>query len=111
MIAYLAYFTGNLRSLLSYRVAALAGFVTQAFWGLLRIAIFSAFYRSLPRHGPDRYIVSDRGAIVDENLDGVAVCGGLKERKIFANYASDGRLGDSIDPGDRAADQLKSGPA
>ena len=49
MTAYLPYFIGNLRSLLSYRVAALAGFVTQAFWGLLRISIFSAFYSSLAR--------------------------------------------------------------
>ncbi len=47
MIAYSAYFLGNLRSLLRYRVAALAGFVTQAFWGLLRISIFGAFYSAL----------------------------------------------------------------
>ncbi len=52
MIAYWAYFQGNLRSLLSYRVAALAGFVTQAFWGLLRISIFSAFYGALASGEP-----------------------------------------------------------
>ncbi len=45
--AYWAYFSANFRSLLRYRVAALAGFATQVFWGLLRIAIFGAFYAAL----------------------------------------------------------------
>jgi len=46
-LAYCAYFSANLRALLRYRGAALAGFATQAFWGLLRLAIFDAFYRGL----------------------------------------------------------------
>ncbi len=45
---YWAYFSANFRALMRYRVAALAGFVTQAFWGLLRLAIFGAFYAALP---------------------------------------------------------------
>ena len=32
--------------LLQYRVAAVAGIVTQVFWGLIRMMIFMAFYRS-----------------------------------------------------------------
>jgi len=48
--AYWAYFATNVRSLLRYRVAALAGFATQAFWGLLRLSIFSAFYSALGPH-------------------------------------------------------------
>jgi hypothetical protein len=32
--------------LLQYRAAAVAGFGTQVFWGLMRIMIFEAFYRS-----------------------------------------------------------------
>jgi ABC-2 type transport system permease protein len=50
MIAYWAYFSANLRSLLRYRVAALAGFLTQVFWALLRLSIFTAFYSALGAH-------------------------------------------------------------
>lgn len=32
--------------LLQYRAAAVAGFITQLFWGLIRMMIFEAFYRS-----------------------------------------------------------------
>lgn len=45
---YWAYFTANFRALMRYRVAALAGFATQAFWGLLRLSLFAAFYAALP---------------------------------------------------------------
>ncbi len=31
---------------MQYRAAALAGFGTQLFWGLIRVMIFEAFYRS-----------------------------------------------------------------
>ena len=48
--AYWAYFSANLRALLRYRVAAFAGFVTQAFWALLRLSIFGAFYAALGTH-------------------------------------------------------------
>ena len=57
--AYWAYFSANLRSILRYRVAAVAGFVTQVFWGLLRLSLFSAFYAALgpnerpPLTGPE----------------------------------------------------------
>ena len=34
------------RTLLQYRAAAWAGFATQAFWGLIRVMIFTAFYES-----------------------------------------------------------------
>ena len=48
--AYWAYFAANLRSLLRYRMAAVAGFLTQAFWGLLKLSIFTAFYAALGAH-------------------------------------------------------------
>jgi ABC-2 type transport system permease protein len=44
--AYLSVLSARLRMLLQYRAAALAGFGTQLFWGMIRIMIFEAFYRS-----------------------------------------------------------------
>ncbi len=44
--AYCAILSARFRMLLQYRAAAFAGFVTQLFWGLIRVMIFSAFYRS-----------------------------------------------------------------
>ncbi len=38
--------SAKFRSLLQYRSAAFAGLVTQIFWGLIRVMIFQAFYRS-----------------------------------------------------------------
>ena len=49
---YLAVSAARFRALLQYRAAAIAGFGTQLFWGLLRIAIFTAFYRSTNRPQP-----------------------------------------------------------
>ena len=46
MSAYLAVLSARLRMLLQYRAAALAGMSTQLFWGLIRMMIFEAFYRS-----------------------------------------------------------------
>jgi ABC-2 type transport system permease protein len=46
MSAYVAVFAARFRVLLQYRAAALAGLGTQVFWGLVRVAIFTAFYRS-----------------------------------------------------------------
>ena len=46
MRPYLAVFSARFRVLLQYRAAALAGFATQLFWGLIRIMAFEAFYRS-----------------------------------------------------------------
>ena len=46
MRAYLAIFSARFRTLLQYRAAAWAGFVTQTFWGLIRSMIFLGFYSS-----------------------------------------------------------------
>ncbi len=46
MRPYLAMLRARFRTLLQYRAAALAGFGTQLFWGLIRVMIFEAFYRS-----------------------------------------------------------------
>ena len=44
MRPYLAVVSGRFRALLQYRVAAFAGFVTQAFWGAIKLMVLSAFY-------------------------------------------------------------------
>jgi ABC-2 type transport system permease protein len=44
--AYFSVFSARFRTLLQYRAAALAGCATQLFWGLIRVMIFTAFYRS-----------------------------------------------------------------
>ncbi len=46
MKPYLAILSSRFRTLLQYRTAALAGAGTQVFFGLLRVMIFDAFYRS-----------------------------------------------------------------
>jgi len=46
LTAYRAIFAARFRVLLQYRTAAAAGLVTQLFWGLIRVMIFEAFYRS-----------------------------------------------------------------
>ena len=46
MRAYLAVFGARFRALLQYRAAALAGLVTQIFWGFIRMMVFTAFYAS-----------------------------------------------------------------
>jgi ABC-2 type transport system permease protein len=43
---YGAIFSARFRMLLQYRAAAVAGFGTQLFWGLIRVMIFTAFYAS-----------------------------------------------------------------
>lgn len=45
MRAYTAVISARFRMLLQYRAAALAGVVTQVFWGLIKIMILAAFYR------------------------------------------------------------------
>jgi ABC-2 type transport system permease protein len=42
--AYLALFRARFRALLQYRAAAVAGFFTQLFFGLIRVMILRAFY-------------------------------------------------------------------
>ena len=46
MTAHLALMSARFRMLLQYRAAAMAGMSTQLFWGLIRVMIFEAFYRS-----------------------------------------------------------------
>ncbi len=43
---YLAVYATRFRALLQYRAAALAGLGTQFFWGLIRMMIYVAFFRS-----------------------------------------------------------------
>ena len=47
MSAYFAIFRAALLTLLRYRAAALAGLLTQGFWGVLRICMFLACYAGL----------------------------------------------------------------
>ena len=46
MRGYWAIVSARFRTLLQYRAAALAGMVTQLFWGLILIMVFEAFFRS-----------------------------------------------------------------
>jgi len=52
MTPYQAMFSARFRSLLQYRAAAIAGFCTQIFWGLIRMMIFSAFYAGVQEPMP-----------------------------------------------------------
>jgi ABC-2 type transport system permease protein len=55
MTPYLAILSARFRTLLQYRAAAAAGFGTQLFWGLIRMMIFEAFYRSTAATQPMSY--------------------------------------------------------
>ena len=55
MKAYWAVLSARFRTLLQYRAAALAGLGTQVFWGLIRVMIFGAFYRSTTAPQPMTY--------------------------------------------------------
>lgn len=55
MQAYWAIISTRFRMLLQYRAAAVAGFGTQLFWGLIRVMIFEAFYRSTTAPQPMTY--------------------------------------------------------
>lgn len=55
MRAYWAIFSARFWMLLQYRAAALAGFSTQFFWGLIRVMIFGAFYQSAAGSQPMSY--------------------------------------------------------
>ena len=52
MISYWAVISARFRSLLQYRSAALAGLVTQIVWGIIRVMVFQAFYRSTNAEQP-----------------------------------------------------------
>ncbi len=49
---YGAIFSARFRMLLQYRAAAVAGFGTQLFWGLIRVMIFTAFFHSSVQKQP-----------------------------------------------------------
>ena len=49
---YLAAFRARFQLLLEYRVAALAGFATQLWWGGIRIMVFAAFYSANAARAP-----------------------------------------------------------
>jgi len=55
MRPYLALTSARIRVLLQYRAAALAGFGTQLFWGLIRVMIFEAFFASSTAPQPMTY--------------------------------------------------------
>jgi len=46
MKAYLSLFGARFKTLIQYRAAAVAGFGTQLFWGLIRVMILEAFFRN-----------------------------------------------------------------
>jgi len=50
---YLALFTSRFQLMLQYRSAAVAGFITQCWWGGLKIMIFAAFYGAAATSGSD----------------------------------------------------------
>ncbi|MCW8131202.1 MAG: ABC-2 family transporter protein [Planctomycetota bacterium] len=52
MRAYAAVLSARVRTLLQYRAAALAGIACQVFWGILRTAIFGAFFAMNPARSP-----------------------------------------------------------
>jgi ABC-2 type transport system permease protein len=49
---YLSVFAGRFQLMLQYRTAALAGFITQLWFGVIRILIFAAFYAGGAAHAP-----------------------------------------------------------
>ncbi len=49
---YLTVFAGRLQVTLQYRAAAFAGFITQCWFGIIRILIFVAFYAGGAAHAP-----------------------------------------------------------
>ena len=55
MSSYLAIVSARFRMLLQYRAAAAAGIGTRVFWGLIRMMIFEAFYRSAVGPQPMSY--------------------------------------------------------
>ncbi len=56
MKGYLALIGARFRVLLQYRAAAAAGIGTQLFFGLIRVMIFQAFYRSSAHPQPMSYV-------------------------------------------------------
>jgi ABC-2 type transport system permease protein len=61
---YQALLSASLRLQLRYRMAAVAGVVTQVFWGYLRISILAAFYAALPAGATPPMNVAQLGSYV-----------------------------------------------
>lgn len=70
MTPYLAIVSARARVLLQYRAAALAGVLTQCFWGLIKIMILGAFYAGatvpppLPAPAMESYVWLGQAAFV-----------------------------------------------
>jgi ABC-2 type transport system permease protein len=45
---YLAAFSARFLLMMQYRAAAIAGFLTQCWWGAIKIMVYAAFYRASP---------------------------------------------------------------
>ena len=52
MKAYVSVFLARFQTQLQYRVAAVSGVGTQCFWGMIRMMLFEAFYRSTTAQMP-----------------------------------------------------------
>ena len=52
MKKYVSFFRIRFVNALQYRAAALAGMVTQFFWGGMLLLMFAAFYHSAPENFP-----------------------------------------------------------
>ncbi|KAF0242170.1 MAG: ABC-2 type transport system permease [Planctomycetota bacterium] len=62
MTAYLAIVSARFRTLLQYRAAAVAGIVTQTFFGVVRLSILEAFFRAST--GPQPMTAADMPAYI-----------------------------------------------
>jgi ABC-2 type transport system permease protein len=52
LLPYIAVMSARYRMLLQYRAAAFAGFMTQCFWGAIRLMILAAFYAASRQEQP-----------------------------------------------------------
>jgi ABC-2 type transport system permease protein len=52
VMPYLSVFRMRFLLMLQYRTAAVAGFATQCWWGLIKVMVFAAFFRSTIAHQP-----------------------------------------------------------
>jgi ABC-2 type transport system permease protein len=52
IMPYLAVFRMRFLLMLQYRTAAVAGFATQCWWGIIKVMVFAAFFRSTIAHQP-----------------------------------------------------------
>lgn len=50
--SYRAVFAARFMLTLQYRVAAFAGFVTQCWWGIIKVMVFAAFFHGASSHQP-----------------------------------------------------------